>query len=81
VVNLSNIKHRLEELAEDVIAGKVDRANAAVAGQLLNFAVGTIRAGLKAKEVEELEGQLEELREMVERDAGRGEARRSSWAT
>jgi len=78
VVNLSNIKHRLEELAEDVIAGKVDRANAAVAGQLLNFAVGTIRAGLKAKEVEELEGRLEALEES-DRVARDSESTRRSW--
>ena len=79
VIDLSNLKQRLEGLAEDVIDGKVDRGNAAVAGQLLNYAIGAIRAGLRAKEVGELEGQLEELREMVERDSGRGEVRRASW--
>jgi predicted transcriptional regulator len=73
VVELSNLKQRLEGLAEDVIDGKVDRSNAAVAGQLLNYAIGAIRAGLKAKEVEEIEGRLDELSEAFERQQ---EARR-----
>jgi hypothetical protein len=78
VVNLSNLKQRFEELAEDVIDGKVDRGNAAVAGQLLNYSVGAIRAGLKAKEVEELEGRLEALEES-DRVARDSESTRRSW--
>ena len=70
MVELSDLKHRLQDLAEDVIDGKVDRGNAAVAGQLLNYAIGAIRAGLKAKEVEELEARIELLSEAFERQKG-----------
>jgi hypothetical protein len=45
----------------------VDRSDAAVAGQLWNIAIGAIRTGLKAKEVEELEERLAELEEALER--------------
>jgi hypothetical protein len=79
MVELSDIKHRLEDLAEAVLAGRKDRQDAAVAGQLFNYAIRAVAVGLRAKEVAELEGQLEELRELVERDAGRGEVRRSPW--
>ena len=61
VVELSNLKQRLEELADDVLGGRIDRQDAAVAGQLLNYAIRAVSVGLKAKEVEELEGRLEEL--------------------
>ncbi len=73
VVELSDIKHRLEELAEAVLRGRQDRQDAAVAGQLYNYAIRTVSVGLKAKEVEELEARIEELSEAFERQQ---EARR-----
>ena len=65
VVEVSDIKHRLEDLAEDVLKGKVDRGNAAVAGQLLNYALRAVSVGLKARENEELEERLAELETML----------------
>lgn len=65
VVEVSHIKHRLEDLAEDVLEGKVDRGNAAVAGQLLNYALRAVSVGLKARENEELEERLAELETML----------------
>jgi hypothetical protein len=71
VVELSNIKNRLEELAEDVLQGREDRQNAAVAGQLFNYAIRAVSVGLRAKEVEEIEGRLEELEALLAaREAG-----------
>ncbi len=67
VAELQAIKVKLENLAEEVLAGNVDRADAAVAGQLLNYAVGAMRTGLKAKEVEELEVRLDELESLLAR--------------
>jgi len=61
VVEVSNIKHRLEDLAEEVLAGRKDRQDAAVAGQLLNYALRAVSVELKVREVEELEGRLEQL--------------------
>ncbi len=65
MVELSDIKHRLEDLAEDVLAGRKDRQDAAVAGQLYNYAIRAVTVGLKAKEVEEIEGRLEELEALL----------------
>ncbi len=67
VQELARLQARFEELAEQVLDGRVERADAAVAGQLLNYAIAAIRTGLKAKEVEELEGRLEELETLLER--------------
>jgi hypothetical protein len=47
--DLSALKDKLIALGEDVLEGSVDRANAAVAGQLWNIAIRAIRTGLKAK--------------------------------
>lgn len=67
LVELSNIKQRLEDLAEDVLEGHKDRQDAAVAGQLLNYAIRAVSVGLRAREVEELEGRLTELEAALER--------------
>ena len=55
------INRRLEELAQQVMDKEVDRSDAAVAGQLLNYVLRGISIGLKAREMEELEQRLEEL--------------------
>jgi len=60
------LRDRLIALGDDVLEGRVDRGNAAVAGQLWNIAIGAIRTGLKAKEVEELEARLEELEAVLD---------------
>ncbi len=72
VAELSELKRRLEGLAGAVLAGRVDRGDAAVAGQLLNYAIRAVSVGLKAKEVEELEQRLEELEGLLaQREEGR----------
>jgi hypothetical protein len=71
VVEVSALKHRFEELAEDVLGGRIDRADAVMVGQLWNYAVRAVAVALKAKEVEELEGRLEQLESLLEsRDEG-----------
>ncbi len=72
MVELSTIKRRLEDLAEAVLEGRQDRQDAAVAGQLLNYAIRAVSVGLKAKEVGELEARLEELSAALERQKGGG---------
>ena len=61
-----DIKARLSDLAEDVIAGDVDRANAAVAGQLLNTYIRAVSVELKVREQQELIERLEELETLVQ---------------
>src|SRR5215204_4732542 len=63
--DLNALKDRLISLGEDVLEGRVDRADAAVCGQLWNTAIGAIRTALKAKEVEEMERRLMELEELL----------------
>jgi hypothetical protein len=70
---LVEVKGRLRELAEDVIAGRVDRGNAAVAGQLLGTFIRAATAEIKIKEVLEMEERLAALE--VAAEGGR------SWAT
>lgn len=58
---LARLGARFEELADKVLAGEVDRAAGAVAGQLLNGARACVRDGLTAREREELVERMEEL--------------------
>ena len=63
---LSEVKGRLRELAEGVIEGRVDRGNAAVAGQLLGTFIRASTAEIKIKEVMELEERIAALEEFTE---------------
>jgi len=60
------------ELTDAVLDGTQDRANAAVAGQLINTLLRAVAVELKVREVDELEARLEELEEIVERQNKRG---------
>jgi hypothetical protein len=59
---LRKIKIRLSELADDVLSGAVNRADAAVASQVLNVYLRAVSIETKVKEVEELEAELSDLR-------------------
>lgn len=63
---LVEVKVRLRELADDVIEGRVDRGNAAVAGQLLGTFIRAATAEIKIKEVLELEERIAALEEFTE---------------
>ncbi len=58
---LARLQRRFEELAEKVLAGEVERAAGAVAGQLLNGARACVRDAMAAREQEELVERLEQL--------------------
>jgi len=75
---LATLKERLTTLTDDVLEGSVDRGDAAVAGQLLNTVTRAIGMEMRVREVEDLERQVEELRELVE--AGRSKGQRSYGA-
>ena len=64
---LTDIKRRLRDLSEDVIAGRADRGDAAVAGQLLGTYIRAVSVEMKVKEVEELEARIEALERRGER--------------
>ena len=65
-VELHRLQVRLEELAEKVLSGEVERGVAAVAGQLLGGARACVRDGLTAREQEEILARLEELEAALE---------------
>ena len=70
------IRGRLSNLADDVLAGRVDRADAAVAGQLLGTVIRAIGTELRVREQEELVERLEELETLMQRQ--REEKRRGA---
>src|SRR3712207_1011928 len=63
---LSDIKRRLSELADDVLGGRQDKAVAAVASQVLNLYLRAISVETKLKEQLELVQRLEALEEGLE---------------
>jgi len=68
---LQDLKRRLSDLADDVLAGKVNRSSAAVAGQLLNTYIRAVSVELKAREQLELIERLEMLEEALAQKGNR----------
>ena len=64
----------MQDLSDKVLAGELDRADAAVCGQLLNVKLRALEVGRKLREAEDLERRMEELEALV---AARKE--RTSW--
>jgi hypothetical protein len=62
---LAGIKQRLSDLADDVLADKVDKGVAAVASQVLNVYLRAVSVELKAREQLELIERLEALEETL----------------
>jgi hypothetical protein len=69
---LTDIKTRLSDLADDVLAGKVDKGVAAVASQVLNVYLRAVSVELKAREQMELIERLEALDEALGHQSTRG---------
>ena len=63
---LVRLQGKFEELVNQVLNGTVERADGAVAGQLLNGARACVRDGLAAREQEELLGRLEQVEEALQ---------------
>src|SRR5919112_285409 len=63
---LSDIKRRLSELADDVLEGRQDKAVAAVVSQVLNVYLRAVSVELKVREQTELIERLEALEEALE---------------
>ena len=69
---LTGIQQRLWDLADAVLAGRQDKAVAAVGAQVLNVYLRAISVETKLKEQLELIGRLESLEEGLEQSRGRG---------
>ncbi len=64
---LSDIKDRLRSMVEDVRNGVMDKADAAVCGQLYNTLIRAVSVELRVREQMEFEVRLEELEASLER--------------
>ena len=67
---LADLKARLSDLAEEVLAGDVDKGVAAVASQVLNVYLRAVSVELKAREQLELIERLEALEAALEQRGG-----------
>jgi hypothetical protein len=65
-VELVNIKRQLQDLADSVLDGSVERADAAVISQVLNVYLRAVSVELKAREQLELVERLDGLEEALE---------------
>ena len=68
---LAGIKGRLSDLADDVLAERVDRGVAAVASQILNVYLRAVSMELKLREAEDLERRMEEIEALLAARKGR----------
>lgn len=66
-VELARIKERLSALADQVLAGEVDRSDAVAVGQLYNTVIRAMGVELKVREQQDLIERLEELESLLER--------------
>ena len=62
---LRGVKAQLQELTDRVLSGELDRADAAVCGQLLNVKLRALEQERRWKEIEELESRLEALESVL----------------
>ena len=67
---VSDIKRRLSDLADDVLEGRQDKGVAAVASQVLNVLLRAISVEMKLKEQLELVQRLEALEEGLGENKG-----------
>jgi hypothetical protein len=67
---IKDLKKQLEDLAEDVLEGRVERGDAVVVNQILNTRARLIELERKVKETEELEERLERLEQAQEQRGG-----------
>ncbi len=63
---LVDIKRRLSDLADGVLTGEVERADAAVASQVLNIFLRAVSVELKAREQLEFIERMEALEKSIE---------------
>jgi hypothetical protein len=63
---LARLQGRLEQLAEDVLSGRIKEERASVAGRLLSYATRCVVASVQAREQEEILERMEALEEALE---------------
>jgi len=68
--DLKRLQARFEDLADKILAGTVDRADAAVAIQSWNGARSCVVASARVKELEEVERRLSDLEKDLDPERG-----------
>ena len=68
---LADLKDKLSELADKVLAGEVDKGAAAVAGQLLNTVIRAVSVEMKVREQDEILERLEALEKRAQQGGRR----------
>jgi hypothetical protein len=68
---IANLKKRLEDLADDVLEGRVERGTAAVVNQLLNTRLRVIELERKIREQDEILQRIEALEAQAQRGVKR----------
>jgi len=63
---LVEVKAELRKLARDVLSGKVSTAKGSVAGQILGIFLRAVEQQRKQREVEELQREVAEIRELLD---------------
>jgi hypothetical protein len=72
---IADIKEQVSELIQAVRDQEMERGDAIACGQLFNTVLRAISVGLKVKDVEELEGRLEELEALLDSQRQEGTRR------
>jgi hypothetical protein len=67
LLEVQGIAGQLQELVDKVLTGELDRGDAAVCGQLLNYKTRALDVVRAWRETEELAREVEEMREVLER--------------
>lgn len=73
MVGVHAVKDKLQDLADRVLDGSLDRADAAVVSQIYNVLLRAVSVEMKVRETEEFAREVEELRGVLE--ARKGERR------
>ena len=66
LLEVHDVAHQLQGLVGKVLAGKLDRGDASVCGQLLNYKTRALDVARAWRETEELAREVEELREVIQ---------------
>ena len=67
MVEVHAVKDKLQDLADRVLDGSLDRADAAVVSQIYNVLLRAVSVELRVREQEEILLRLEELEQLLER--------------
>ncbi len=70
MVEVHAVKDKLQDLADRVLDGSLDRADAAVISQIYNVLLRAVSVEMKVRETEELAREVEELRAILEVQKG-----------